>query len=256
MTMWMIDISTDIRPPDASAKPAGNALQQLFRQHAIWLFSLLIHAVILMLVSLNRPSPATSIAPAVPALAAHLYQPRPMRPQATPVPSPTARPVAPDLPTRAPSAAKSTSDTTSTTKASPTLSPPVMSSAELPATPPKTSLGVPTHPVASKPAGTTGKQAMRRFMTQHNASALKDLAGQQADDYQHSKTSPQLMETRTLDEIQAPVTPRTTKVRCDNTLSTALATLSGFAGGTLICSQRKTNHDEFIQRQRKLELKD
>lgn len=202
MTMWIIDISTDIRPPEVSAKPAGNALQLLFRQHAIWLFSLLIHAVILMLVSFNRPSPATSIAPVAPALAAHLYQPRPARPQAMPGPSPTARPVAPDLPTRAPTAAKSTNDTTSTTKTLPTLSSPVMSSAELSDTPPTSSLPVSTQPAPPKPADTMGKQALRRFMAQHNATALQDLAGQRAGDYQHSKTSPQLTETRTLDEIQ------------------------------------------------------
>ncbi|WP_137168329.1 hypothetical protein [Salinimonas lutimaris] len=252
MTMWMIDISTDIRPSDVGGKPVGNAPKHFLRQHAIWLFSLLIHTIILMLVSLNRPPSASMVAPIVPTLAAHLYQPRLVRPKATP----PASSIAPDLPTHAPSAAKSTKDTTSVTKTASTISAPVTTPAESPDTPPTTSLAVPTHPVPPKPADTTGKQALRRFMAQHNATALQDLAGQQAGDYQHNKTSPRLIETRTLNEIQAPATPRTTKVRCDNTLSTALATLSGIAGGTLVCSQRKTNHDEFIQRQRNPELRD
>ena len=251
MTAILIDINTDIDSFESRCDSPERVTRYVLNYPAIWLFSVLIHGVILIAIDVTQPLPQSSSRQPGQAVVARLYQPAATERVSPVIPAPAA----PDLSIAAPSEAKPTNTATNPVSQLPPET--AMSSTDALST----SLQKASSPVGAsgpvnKSTKITGRQALRQFMAQQNGNALKDLAGQQAADFQHRQVSPTRQDTRTSEEIQASPEPRTTQVRCNTPLNSALATLSSWTGGTLRCSQIQANHDEFIRRRQNPETRD
>ena len=88
--------------------------------------------------------------------------------------------------------------------------------------------------------------AAREILRQQQALAIQRDARQAVSDFQRLKTQPELIDPRKgREEQKSEIKP--VEVNCQSTTNAILTTLSGFAGGTLKCSERN-GFEKFVEK--------
>ena len=88
--------------------------------------------------------------------------------------------------------------------------------------------------------------AAREILRQQQADAIQRDARQAAADYQRLKTHPDIIDPRKGREEEEPEI-KPVEVNCEDTAKAILTTISGWAGGTLKCSQRN-GFEKFVEK--------
>lgn len=229
------------RAPDAPSYPVKKVL----------FFSLLLHiALVLAIASQSRPPPATETEPA-PIKARLFYAPL-LRSEVNDIPSATEKPIEDS---RSPLSEAlieqrdAQADALPAAVAEPERIP--TPTEPIPETNTETSQSASALPLKQSPQPARrlslgNIDAARELLRQQYAEAVERDARQAATDYQRLKTQPEIIDPRKGQEEEAPVV-KAVEVNCEDTTNAILTTLSGFAGGTLKCSERN-GFEEFVEK--------